>query len=52
MMAGLTAAHRLGDWPLLLGYATNLTEAWQRSGLYAQAREGYALALEEKQAEA
>jgi tetratricopeptide (TPR) repeat protein len=44
LMAGMTTAHRLGQWPLVLAYADALTQAWFTRARYAQARQGYALA--------
>lgn len=40
VMAGMSTAHRLQAWPLLLSYTAHLTEAWRRQGLYSLARQG------------
>ncbi len=46
VMAGMAAAHQRQAWPLVLAYATHLTEAWRRQGLYSLARQGFAWALD------
>ncbi len=46
VMAGMATAHQRQWWPLLLAYASHLTEAWRRQGLYSLARQGFAWALD------
>jgi tetratricopeptide (TPR) repeat protein/transcriptional regulator with XRE-family HTH domain len=46
VMAGMAAAHQRKLWSLVLAYATHLTEAWRRQGLYSLARQGFAWALD------
>lgn len=46
LMAGMNAAYKLKQWPLVLAYADALTQAWFVRARYAQARQGYAWAQE------
>jgi DNA-binding SARP family transcriptional activator/tetratricopeptide (TPR) repeat protein len=50
LMAGMSTAHRLQQWPLVLAYSNTLTQAWFVRARYAQARQGYAWAAEAAQA--
>lgn len=44
LMAGMSTAYQLQQWPVVLAYADTLTQAWFVRARYTQARQGYALA--------
>lgn len=50
LLTGMTAAHRLQAWVLVLDYAAVLTQPWFTQGRFDQARHGYALAVDAAQA--
>lgn len=46
IMAAMHAAHRHHHWPIVIDFAEALHDAWFTRGRYAEARQGYALAVE------
>ncbi len=51
VMAAMRAAHRRRDWIRVLGFRDALESEWQSNGLYAMARQAYALAFDAAEAQ-